>query len=369
MVKITVGKQVLLDACQKAQKIISSKNTLPILDNIKFDVKLPSSVYLASSDLETHFRTYITADIESSEDYSFCLGAKLLVDTISKLPSIPIELTITDTQCKIETPSGEFTMPVYPAEEFPLPRNSSSFEFESLNIPTDELFSVVHSVLYSVSKEELRPIMNGVNIIKKDLIYFNSTDAHRLTSNILDVASTGTINVTVPVKPLQALNGMFEEKVKITVGDQISISDGVTWMQILPVQGDFPNVFAVIPKVNDSDVTFKVKKLELMKLLKLATLYSNKTSCLLKLTVTDNELKIDAQDLDWNISATEHIECKTTGEIQIGFNGGLLLDCVKNINCDTIEFRMTVPEKGALILDADGTNPQKTFIMPLMINA
>ena len=367
MVKITVLKDILLNACQKAQKVISSKNTLPILDNIKFDVKLPSAVYLSASDLETHLSTYITADIEAEEDYSFCLAAKLLIDTISKLPNIPIEITINDFQSKIKTPSGEFLMPVYDANEFPLPRTSSSFEFESINVPTDELYSVIHSVLFSVSKDDLRPIFTGVNIIKSDKIYFNSTDAHRVTSNVLDVSSEGSINIIVPVKPLGVINSLFNDSVNIYLGDNLSITDGVTWIQVVLIKGLFPNIFTVIPKSDPNDITFKVKKLELIKLLKLATLYSNKTSSMLAITVKDDHILIDAQDIDWNISATEHIDCVTNGELKIGFNGNMLLDCVKNIDCDTIEFRMTIPEKGALILDAEGINPQKTFIMPLQL--
>jgi len=364
--KFKVQKEVILAACNKCQKFISSKNTLPILDCIKFDMDADGFTSMFASDLQTHIQTNIKVEYDD-ESTSFCLASKLLVDTLSKLPSEEIQFTVSDVQCVINTSNGEFTMPVYDSKEFPLMHSIGVTTFECDNVPITELLSVVHSVLFAVSKEELRPAMCGVNIIKKDFIYFNGTDGHRASSSVLDVASEGEINISVPVKPLSSLKDLFDDKVNIAYGDCLSIADGNTHIQVTLIKENYPDIFSVMPKVDDSDITFKAKKFDLMKLLKLATIYGNKTSGLITFTVNNGELVIDAQDLDFSVSATEKYPCKTNGNIRIGFNGNILLDCVKNINCDDIEFRFTAPNRAALILDADRIANQKMLIMPLMI--
>lgn len=367
MLKFTVQKEILLDACTKCQKVIASKNTMPILDNIKFTVGYDGYTILAASDLQTHIETQINISREQGEREEFCLAAKLLVDTLSKLPSEEINLAISDVQCVITTTNGEFTMPVLEARDFPLKQTNPMPSFSAVSVPITELFSVVHSVLFAVSKEELRPTMCGINLVKNDFIYMNGTDGNRLSSSVLDVASEGTIDISIPVKPLASLNTFFTDKVNIQYGKFLTISDDSTTVQITIINEKFPDIFAVMPKVNEDDIVVKAKKFDLMKLLKLATLYGNKTSGLIVFTVKDGELIIDAQDLDYNVSATERYQCKTNGEIKIGFNGNILLDCVKNLNCDTVEFRFTEPNKAALILDADRMANQKMLIMPLMI--
>lgn len=367
--KFTIDKTILLDACAKCQKVIASKNTMPILDNIKFSVAYDGYTVLAATDLQTYLETYINVKREEGDKTEFCLAAKLLNDTLSKLPNEDINFEINDVQCKITTSNGEFIMPVYDANDFPLKQSNPVPSFEVLTISTDELFSAVHSVLFAVSKEELRPSMCGINLVKKDYIYFNATDGNRLSSSILESASTGDIDIVIPVKPLSALNSLFGDSVSIQYEKFLNISDGRTSIQINLIKEQFPNIFAVMPKIDENDIVVKAKKFDLMKLLKLATLYGNKQSGLIVFTLKDEKLIIDAQDLDFNVSATETYSPDfIKGDIRIGFNGNILLDCVKNLNCDTVEFRFTESNRAALILDADRIANQKMLIMPLMIN-
>jgi DNA polymerase-3 subunit beta len=367
--KFTVDKTVLLDACTKCQKVIASKNTMPILDTIKFKIVHDGYTILAATDLQTYLETTINVKRDDGEITLFCLASKLLLDTLSKLPNEEIEFDISDVQCIITTSNGEFTMPVYDANDFPLKQSNPMPTFEAVLVPTDELFSVVHSVIFAVSKEDLRPSMCGINLVKKDHIYFNATDGHRLSSSILDVASTGDIDISIPVKPLSNLNTFFGDKINVQYGSFLSLSDDSTSVQITLIKEQFPNIFAVMPQVKDDDIVLKAKKFDLMKLLKLATLYGNKQSGLIVFTLKEGELIIDAQDLDFSVSATERYSPNfINGEIKIGFNGNILLDCVKNLNCDTVEFRFTEASRAALILDADRIANQKMLIMPLMIN-
>lgn len=366
--KIIVLKDILLNACIKAQKVISTKNIVASLDNIMFEVRLPNAVYLSATDLQTHIKTYINAEIESEEDASFCINAKLLVDTLSKMRNIPITIEILDSTCTLSTEDAKYTMPTFSIDDFPLQKSSSQCLYESLSVPIDTFFSFVHSVLFTVDEDNIREILTGVNIVKKYTMSVFGTDGYILTKNTLDVLGNGEFNIIVPIKPLRLLRSFFDGNIFITVGDFLSIRDDYTTVQIYLIHGEYPDVSPMIPEKSASDITFKTKRLEFTKILRLANIYANKSLNSVVVSVDENKVVIKSQDLDFNISATEILNCPTSGTIKIGFNGEKLLNCVKNLSfVDEIEFRMTDSSKQMLISDAEGISLQRTIIMPLKI--
>lgn len=366
--KITIFKDILLNACTKAQKVIATKNVMPSLDNIKFEARIPKGLYLSATDLETHFSTLVLADdIESDEDKTFCLESKLLINTLNKLPNISIEIEVGDVQCNIVTPDARYTMPVYDANDFPLQRSSSSCDLELHDIPIDEFFSVVHSVLFPVNDNDLREFIRGVNMVREHTLSFIATNGSMLTKNSIDVLGDGWCNIVVPAKPLRNLRNLFDGNIKVTVGDFLSIHDGSSSVQITLINTKFPDIRGILPEKNDSDVWFTAKKFDLTKMIKLANIYANKSTNQLIIEVSDSTVKILSQDLDYSISASEVLQCKTNGEIRIGFNGELLLECIKSLDAEEINFRMTSSDKGMLICDAEDISLQRTVLMPLKI--
>lgn len=75
------------------------------------------------------------------------------------------------------------------------------------------------------------------------------------------------------------------------------------------------------------------------------SIYSNKTTYQVVLTITGSELKISAQDLDFSNEATERLTCNYEGnDIEIGFNARFLIEMLGVLDSGEIEIRLFVPQ-------------------------
>ena len=63
--KFIVNSSLLLQELQKLQGVISSNNTLPILDNILFNIS-DGKMLITASDLETTIQSYINIESDLS---------------------------------------------------------------------------------------------------------------------------------------------------------------------------------------------------------------------------------------------------------------------------------------------------------------
>ena len=74
--------------------MISSKNTLPILDNFLFTIK-NDELTITASDLETTFMSKMKLDNVTGEG-SIALEAKRLTSTLKEFPEQPLTFNIND---------------------------------------------------------------------------------------------------------------------------------------------------------------------------------------------------------------------------------------------------------------------------------
>ena len=87
--KFIVSSSALLKELQVLGGVINNTNTLPILDNILFEVQ-QNQLLLTASDLETTLSTKIT--VESLDQGSLALPARLIIDTLKTFPE-PVSYT------------------------------------------------------------------------------------------------------------------------------------------------------------------------------------------------------------------------------------------------------------------------------------
>ena len=97
--KLTIKKELLLDALNKVSKAISTKNLIPVLSGIKFDLK-KKKLTLTASDNDITIQTTIESDKE--EDFnvenegSIIIQGKYILDIVRKLPDNYINIEVID---------------------------------------------------------------------------------------------------------------------------------------------------------------------------------------------------------------------------------------------------------------------------------
>ena len=74
---------VLLRHLQSISGVLSTSNTLPILDNFLFEIA-DSQLIISASDLETTMRT--SMEVEANGEGKIAIPAKLLLDILKTFP-------------------------------------------------------------------------------------------------------------------------------------------------------------------------------------------------------------------------------------------------------------------------------------------
>jgi DNA polymerase-3 subunit beta len=371
--KFNVESSALLKELQKLGGVLSTNNTLPILDNFLFDVK-DGEISLCASDLETTMITKLTAN--AKESGRIAIPARLLLDTLKTFSSQPLTFLIDNSNYGIEIQSenGQYKLAGQNANEFPkVPSLEAS---SSADLGTDILFRAINKTLFAAGNDELRPVMSGVLCeLSAEKISFVATDAHKLVCHSrTDLTADNTASFIIPRKPLSLLKNTLEEgsEIKMEYNDTNALfSFNDTTIICRLVDGRYPNYEAVIPKDNPNKLS--IDTAELLSSIKRVSIFANKTTHQIKLKIKGSELLITSEDLDFANQAEERLTCQYEGEdMEIGFNSKFVIEMLSNIGAKQICIEMSAPNRAGIILPLDGQDEGENtlmLVMPVMLNA
>ena len=104
---------------------------------------------------------------------------------------------------------------------------------------------------------------------------------------------------------------------------------------------------------------------------KRVAVFANTGTSLLKLALSENQIKISAQDIDFSTSAEETISCDYTGmPMAIGFKAPFLIEILANVASQEVVLQLADPARAGLILPAENEEGQDLLIllMPMLLN-
>ena len=97
--KIKIKKEILLENLNKVSKALSTKNLIPVLAGIKFDLTL-DGLTLTASDNDITIQSFIpnqNDDMEIEEEGSIIIQGRYILDIVRKLPDKMINLEVIKT--------------------------------------------------------------------------------------------------------------------------------------------------------------------------------------------------------------------------------------------------------------------------------
>ena len=97
--KFIVSSSTLLKELISISGIINSNNTLPILDNILFEI-FENKLSITASDLESTITSSLT--VESNQNGNAAIPAKLLIETLKTFPEQPLTFYLENENNTIE---------------------------------------------------------------------------------------------------------------------------------------------------------------------------------------------------------------------------------------------------------------------------
>ena len=359
--KFVVKKEILLDSLNNTSKAISTKNLIPILTGIKFDLK-EDGLYLYASDTDVSIRTYIPKDKLTSLDEvgSIVIGGKYIVEIIRKLPNTDISIEVIDGyKLIISTDNTEFNLNGVNPNEYPnLDLDETK---EPIVINTEVFKEMINQTVFATSPSETRPLLTGINFrISGSELEVLATDSYRLARKLVNIDHEieNDVNIVIPGKNLVELSKMlddedstleihlFSNKVLFKYGNMVFLSRLLS--------GTYPTTSNIIPK--DFNIELECSFDDLFNMIDRASLLtSDRDKNTIKLSLNKNELMISSNSPEIG-KVEEKITVESDKEINISFSSKFMLDAIKSFNKDKIIICMNNDSSPIVIKNSEDTS-------------
>lgn len=372
--KFIISSAQLLQQLQILSGVINSSNTVPILDNVLFEIK-NNRLSLSASDLETTITA--TLETETTDTGSMAIPARLLIDVLKTFAEQPLTFLVKSENKTVEIAADKGTYCIAYKDGSEFPKALKIEDPASLQLSAQVLHRAIAKTLFATGSDNLRPTMTGVLFqMNADGCTFVATDAHKLVKyQRSDTQSEKAVAFIMPKKPLGILKGILahcEDDVGITYND---VNARFTFENIALtsrlIDGKYPNYEAVIPKDNPNKLV--IDRMGLLTAVRRVSYFSSKTTYQVRLKLSGNALQIFAEDIDFANKAEERLSCDYQGrDLEIGFNSRFLSEMLGNLDTQDIVMRLSEPNKAGVISPLDGTEEGEVIamlIMPVMLNA
>lgn len=370
--KFSVSASLLLKQLQAINGASSSNAVLPILDNFLFELKA-ETLTISATDMQTSMTTSLT--VESTEDGKVAIPSKILMETLKTLPDQPISFSIDSTSFLIElkADNGRYKLSGEDGADFP--KIAAIEDAAAVNLSASVLAEAINKTLFAVSNDELRPAMTGVYCqLSPESMTFVATDAHKLARyRRKDTQSDSTASFILPKKALVLLKSSLPvEDVNVAVeynNTSAFFRFGNISLICRLIDERYPDYEAIIPKNNPNRLT--IDRSLLLNCLKRVVIFANKTTHQVRLKISENELNISSEDIDFSNEAHERLGCQYHGEdMEIGFNAKFLIEMLNNLGGDEVLFEMSTPNRAGLLVpqNLDPEEEVLMLVMPVMLN-
>ena len=358
--KFTIDKGVLLENLVNVAKAISTKNIIPILNGIKFEMN-KEGLKLTASDSELTIQSFIDKkDIKHvDEEGTIIIQSKYIIDIIRKMPSDLINFEIIDgLKIKIYTDNNQYSLNCLDPKEYPSVKLE---EHKSPIILKANIFkNVINQTSFAISNQELRPLLTGINLkINGDVLECVATDSYRLAKKTLklDEVVKNEVNVVIPGKNLIEFEKIMEDNednVELHVfNNKILFKYSNILFQSNILSGTYPNTSNLIP--TEFEIIVNCSSKDYYDAVdRAALLTQSKDKNIVKMELNKNELMI--KSFASEIGKVEEkivVETSSKSDIDISFSAKYMLDALKTIKEDNIVILLNSDVKPIVIKAID----------------
>ena len=375
--KFVVSSTELLSHLSAISKVINSKNTLPILDNYLFLLE-DKLLTITASDLESTLITSLELE-NTNGNGAIAVPAKLMNETLKEFPEQPLTFQIDPETFAIEifSQNGKFSIVGQNGEDFPQQPILNEAVASTISVNHNVLLSGINKTLFATADDELRPVMNGIFIeLTTDDMKFVASDAHKLVRyKRFDAKAEKEASFILPKKPAALLKSLLPKEefdVKLEFDEKNAFFTLSNFKLICRlVEGNYPSYNSVIPQNNPNKLI--IDRVEFYNTVRRVSVFSNQASNLIRLKLTENQLVVSAQDIDFSISAVERLSCQYEGDdMEIGFKSTFLQEILSNLSATDVKVELSDPTRAGLLLPSESENEDENvlmLLMPMMINA
>ena len=340
--KLRIKKDVLLEGLNKVSKAISTKNLVPVLAGIKFDLTT-EGLTLTASDNDITIQTFINSldSMDVEKEGSIIIQGKYILDIVRKMPSDVINFEVIDgLKIKIYTDNNQYNLNCLDINDYPdvkLEENK-----DPIIIKGDIFKTIINQTSFAISNQELRPILTGVNFkFTKDVLETVATDSYRLAKkNIkLNAEVEKDLEIVIPGKNIMELERIITDESDIEIhifNNKALFKYKNIIFQTNLLSGNYPNTsnlipseFAYIVKVNKKDFNDAIDRA--------ALLTQGKDKNIVKMSLDNTKMVINSYASEiGKVEEQLTVETNNVEHLEISFSSKYMLEAIKTMGEEEI---------------------------------
>ena len=340
--KFTIEKNIILEGLNNVIKAISTKNVIPVLNGIKFELT-NEGLNLTASDSELTIKVLIESkDIKQiTTTGGIIIQSKYILDIVRKMPSDTINFEVIDGfKIKIYTDNNQYNLNCLDINDYPDVKLETSKEPIYLN--GDIFKSIINQTVFAISNQELRPILTGINLkFNQNILEATATDSYRLAKkNIkLNTPLEKDIEVVIPGKNIMELEKIINDDSQIEIhifNNKALFKYKNINFQTNILSGTYPNTSNLIPE--EFAYIIKVNKKEFNDAIdRAALLTQGKDKNIVKMSLDNSKMLINsfASEIG-KVEEQLTVETNNKEHLEISFSSKYMLEAIKTLSEDEI---------------------------------
>lgn len=345
--KLKIKKDLLLENLNKVSKAISTKNLIPTLAGIKFDLT-KQGLTLTASNNDITIQKFIKIEkdnINVDKEGVAILQGKDILDIVRVIPEEEINIEVFDESKVLIYTDDEkikYDLNVINKNDYPNVDLEKSDNY--ITISAKNLLDIVRETAFATSSDESRPILTGISFkINGDLLECIATDSYRLSrKNLrLDKAVEENYNIIIPGKNIIEFSRIIdsnETEVKMHIfNNKVLFENEDLLFQSRLISGNYPPTSKSIPE--EFNLTIKANLSQLYNVIEQASiLTTDKEKNIVSLSTKDNLLTVKSVSNEKGKAEMKmNIEKNNNEEITIAFSAKYMMEALNALSTEEVE--------------------------------
>lgn len=342
---ITIEAALLSRAMTAAAKVVESRNTIPILSNVRLMADpVIGKLEVLTTDLDVEYRQRISM-MEGSGQLRTTVNAGKLRDLVNAVPKgAQMRLTQDGNRLTVQAGRGRWVIHTLPVDDFPSiefsPQHRLSIE------PASRLARMLDRVMWARETDKVRYYLQGPFWHSENgKLRLVTTNGHAMPVVTSDVDwPEGAPELILAPKFCMTLKEMIAEGASAALicwdASKIRVDFGEVVLTAKVIDGTFPDYRRLIcPPVSNPIIIEPVAVAEAVRRVKL--LGSEKTRSV-KVEIHDGRITLSHTSVEHG-TATEDVPADCSAARPTGFNASYLTDMLEAIGGDSVEIHQQDP--------------------------
>lgn len=345
--KLKIKRELLLDNLNKVSKAISTKNLIPTLAGIKFDLKT-EGLTLTASNNDITIQNFIKIDEENmniQKEGVIIIQGKEILDIVRIIPEEEINIEVID-ELKVliytDDEKIKYDLNVINKNEYPNVDLEKSENY--VIVKADDLSNIVKETAFATSTDESRPVLTGISFkINGDILECSATDSYRLAKKELRLNKPveEMYNIIIPGKNLIEFSRIVDDKegeVRLHIfNNKILFEQDNLLFQSRLISGNYPNTSKLIPEDSILKITAKLSQLYNV-IGQASILTTDKEKNIVMLSTNGDLLTVKSVSNEKGKAEMKmNVEKDNNEDITIAFSAKYMMEALNALNTEYVE--------------------------------